>query len=712
MLHPFRRPRVSVATLAAFAAVVSTALVAALFTQSQGSSARADLTAWNGGCVPGAKTWDGGGADDKWTTALNWADDVAPSVIGCADVTIPGENADHTDVVITGIPYMTMNSLTLLDPAGHAPQHLTTADDSVVSLSGTMSVTGGGTLTLGALSRVELTGAIGATIAGDGSLSLNGGIDHVTTGPDVDVSIADNGPVTFQGSPSTFAGQFTEIFGDTVTVSGASGFTNSGSMTVDPGANIVINNPLGVTNSGTMTFAGSAQVSGSGSGALTNAANATLVTDPGAGAMTAIERPLVNNGAIDIMSGVLSVGIAGAGPAQPFTAGANSSVNVHLFDGAGSAGTSYSQLLLSDTASLAGKLTSTIEGSYAPASSATFNAVTFFGAAGSRTGDFVPSGTGFDQDGSYVANTPATDTFATLDVRKASTVVGGAHPGESFTISGSGYLASEPVLLVLAVSTANAGGEISEQTVNAGADGTFSSTVAVPADGVLSGNGNTYYVSAVGQDSGAFVQKSPDVTAKPVVITPVLDADGDGLVDSMDCAPNDAAKPKQGTGVVDADCNGVNDAIQPIRRTGGTGNNKFTGKGGNDVFNGGAGNDTLNGAGGNDRLLGGRGNDRLFGGLGIDTLLGGAGNDVEDGGAGNDRLSGDAGNDRLAGGVGNDRLNGGAGRDRLNGGTGNDTINSHDRRAGDTVSCGKGKDVVVADKKDKVSRDCERVIRH
>ena len=34
------------------------------------------------------KTWDGGGADDAWSTALNWTDDVAP--------------ADFDDLVLTG----------------------------------------------------------------------------------------------------------------------------------------------------------------------------------------------------------------------------------------------------------------------------------------------------------------------------------------------------------------------------------------------------------------------------------------------------------------------------------------------------------------------------------------------------------------------------------------------------------------------------------
>lgn len=59
-------------------------------------------------------------------------------------------------------------------------------------------------------------------------------------------------------------------------------------------------------------------------------------------------------------------------------------------------------------------------------------------------------------------------------------------------------------------------------------------------------------------------------------------------------------------------------------------------------------------------------------------------------------------------GAGNDTLVGGAGKDVLTGGAGNDIINARDRKPGDTISCGSGKDSVKADKGDKIARDCER----
>ncbi len=145
-----------------------------------------------------------------------------------------------------------------------------------------------------------------------------------------------------------------------------------------------------------------------------------------------------------------------------------------------------------------------------------------------------------------------------------------------------------------------------------------------------------------------------------------------------------------------------------------------------DLMFGLAGNDTLRGMAGSDCIFGQIGGDRLLGGAGADTLRGGDGNDDVQGEAGDDTLDGDAGNDKIAGGRGDDSLAGGAGADRLSdasgtdelsGGAGNDRLNARDtsaagRRASDTVNCGAGsRDVAVVDRRDRVSRTCERVLR-
>jgi RTX calcium-binding nonapeptide repeat (4 copies) len=75
-----------------------------------------------------------------------------------------------------------------------------------------------------------------------------------------------------------------------------------------------------------------------------------------------------------------------------------------------------------------------------------------------------------------------------------------------------------------------------------------------------------------------------------------------------------------------------------------------------------------------------------------------------------DELYGLGGNDRLTGRGATDLIDGGPGRDRLSGGPGPDRIAANDRQV-DTVLCGSARDLVVADRVDRVSTDCETVSR-
>jgi hypothetical protein len=74
------------------------------------------------------------------------------------------------------------------------------------------------------------------------------------------------------------------------------------------------------------------------------------------------------------------------------------------------------------------------------------------------------------------------------------------------------------------------------------------------------------------------------------------------------------------------------------------------------------------------------------------------------------RIDGQAGDDVLTGGPYADVVRGGAGRDVLRGGAGDDRILAVDGKP-DRVACGAGRDVVSADRSDRVARDCERVAR-
>jgi Ca2+-binding RTX toxin-like protein len=132
-----------------------------------------------------------------------------------------------------------------------------------------------------------------------------------------------------------------------------------------------------------------------------------------------------------------------------------------------------------------------------------------------------------------------------------------------------------------------------------------------------------------------------------------------------------------------------------------------------------------------DAITGSAGPNVLTGGLGADTYACGGGVDAVDGDktdqvgpdceivARDSRVKLTNGNDKFKpfrpglavfGRRGNDILRGGPGNDLLSGDRGNDTIRVRGGKR-DTVACGKGRDKVTADKKDKVSKDCEKVSR-
>lgn len=93
-----------------------------------------------------------------------------------------------------------------------------------------------------------------------------------------------------------------------------------------------------------------------------------------------------------------------------------------------------------------------------------------------------------------------------------------------------------------------------------------------------------------------------------------------------------------------------------------------------------------------------------------DTLPGTAASDKILGRGANDRIRGLAGDDCLSGHAGADRIDAGPGKDKVSAGAGKDTVRVRDKSK-DTVKCGAGFDTVIADRKDKVAKDCERIRR-
>jgi Ca2+-binding RTX toxin-like protein len=128
---------------------------------------------------------------------------------------------------------------------------------------------------------------------------------------------------------------------------------------------------------------------------------------------------------------------------------------------------------------------------------------------------------------------------------------------------------------------------------------------------------------------------------------------------------------------------------------------------------------TIYGTSGSNRLAGTPGRDVIFAFGGDDTVLADEGADVVLGGDGADDLSGGIDVDLMDGGPGpdvlrgegsRDVLRGGPGRDLLDGGIARDTLLAADGEP-DVIVCGPQRDRVIADRLDRVSRDCERVSR-
>jgi hypothetical protein len=104
------------------------------------------------------------------------------------------------------------------------------------------------------------------------------------------------------------------------------------------------------------------------------------------------------------------------------------------------------------------------------------------------------------------------------------------------------------------------------------------------------------------------------------------------------------------------------------------------------------------------------GPNRLVGTPDGDVMHGLGGNDVLRGRAGNDVICGGRGSDRIFGGPGNNRIYPGRGRDRV-------FVRAPGRnrvfapRGRNRIRCGPGHDLVVTNRRSRVHRSCNRVIR-
>jgi len=305
-------------------------------------------------------------------------------------------------------------------------------------------------------------------------------------------------------------------------------------------------------------------------------------------------------------------------------------------------------------------------------------------AAGSRTNDSTPTFSfaavpASEPNPTFVcsidggAATPCASPFTTTSLAE------GAHTLSVAAVDFGGNVDASPATRSFTIDTV-----APNTTIDAGPPNGGTTSDTTPTFGFTSSEeGSTFRCSI---DGGAFV-----VCTSPLTTTALSSGSHTFTVVAVDSAGNVDATPATRTFTVRSDrrpqpgC-----SLNGTQRVGNSANNTLTGNSAMNILFGLGGNDTLRGRGNRDCLYGGSGNDRL------------------DGGFGADRMSGNTGNDRLTDNRGRDVFDGGSGTDRIN----SRDVTRADRRQRDTVRCGTGRrDVAHVDRRDNVSRDCERVFR-
>ncbi|HEX9581268.1 MAG TPA: hypothetical protein VF970_09220 [Gemmatimonadales bacterium] len=253
------------------------------------------------------------------------------------------------------------------------------------------TLNGGGTLSLtSATADLQAAFTLGALTASSATVNLGTGVDlsTATTALTLNSSTV-NGP----GTVTNAAGQTLTLFYGTigatsaldnqglVVANGTSAI--NGALTTAAGSTIRLQpdgttgfstlNVPSLTNNGTieLTSIGSAYNALLNiSGTLTNAAGGTISSLPGTGGARGINAALVNQGTITVQPGPSSAGIL------QINGSLNTSGTLIMEIGGTVAGTGYSQVTVSSTATLSGTLTYSLVGGFVPTAGNTFTILT------------------------------------------------------------------------------------------------------------------------------------------------------------------------------------------------------------------------------------------------------------------------------------------------------------------------------------------------
>jgi gliding motility-associated-like protein len=173
-------------------------------------------------------TWDGGAGTTSWTDPLNWSGDAVP---------LPGDDVViSTAVSITGVPNLSLNSLSITQNVGLSSSAGATLTINNVNATAALNIAGPQTLTLGGGTAASSVNLVFQTVTG--ATTIAGNL----------LNTAFNAIAVNNGQSVGISGTLTNSNNAIITINGT--LNNSGTFQADAGT-IAINGTI--NNSGTVT---------------------------------------------------------------------------------------------------------------------------------------------------------------------------------------------------------------------------------------------------------------------------------------------------------------------------------------------------------------------------------------------------------------------------------------------------------------------------
>lgn len=263
-------------------------------------------------------TWDGGGGNFDWGNASNWSADTLP--LSGDDVIIPDLSGTPT---ITSGGTVGINSLAATEALAITGGSFTVAQTSQLNAGLNLS---SGTLTAnGAVMMGGTSTWSGGTISGSGSVTIGSSASLTLNSAG---NLNSNVSMTNQGTMTLLSGIFNEGSGKTFTNSGTFNVQNSGTVfnssgtivntgtfqkTVDAGL-AIINNPFNNTGGTISVLAGTLALSGGGThaGGTFDVSGAAIQLSGSIAATGSFTGSFAGSGAVQVTGGTYTIGAAGA----------------------------------------------------------------------------------------------------------------------------------------------------------------------------------------------------------------------------------------------------------------------------------------------------------------------------------------------------------------------------------------------------------------